>query len=405
MISRHRLEFLQTLDSYKENNMSYTHSQGVPISGMPISGVPIGAVPSAPGLNYPVPSNAAPMYPALPVGYSCFTDKDVTVEPPQVTQCSDIHQQNARFITPYQPPPIDEQEVRGVVHRHVSSKLLYSSAAAQQMIYHNIQSQVAYLYKLATFSEKRETKWVSRPHDPCIPVDGPQNGPIPSPWDVIILPSNEFQTEKKKVKVPHSEHIQQCHKCYARGHVQCTHCSGMGFKNCISCSGSGVRFNNACSFCNSTGRDKCTWCRGQGHSECDHCRSHGHIKYHIELKAKWSVQVGFHISNGCGLKDNMLIEATGTKILIEENMRLKQISPHEFHDQGLNSASATLMNTHVNNCVGERIVKQRHSITAIPVGIVTYARKGVNGSFFVYGEQSDRKAHFDNYPSKNCCIS
>jgi hypothetical protein len=341
------------------------------------------------------------MYPPLPPGYCPFEDREVAVDPPQYM---DITQYNPRYITPYQATPIDEQEVRAVTNRHVSGKVLYSSAAAQQMIYSSIDTHTAYVYKLETFSEKRETKWVWKPCDPCIPVDGPQNGPIPSPWDVVVLPANEFKKDKKTVAVPHSEHVQQCHKCIGRGNVQCTHCNGMGFKPCSSCGGSGVRMNSACSFCHATGRDKCIWCSGHGHKKCDTCHSHGTIKYYIELKVKWSVQEDTHFSNTCGLKEKILKEATGTKILIEENMKVKPIHPQEFHDQGVTSASSSLLTKHTNNCALERIIKQRQTITAIPVAIVTYSRKGVAGSYFVYGDHSDRKAHFDNYPSKNCCI-
>jgi len=387
--------------------MSYTHSQGVPIQGTPVYGAPVQVgvpvAPSAPGFIYPDASNAAPIYPPLPTGYSPFQDKDVCCDPPVYM---DITQYNPRYIQPYQASPIDESEVRSVVTKHVSGKVLYSSSAVQQMIYSNIDTQLCYLYKLETFSEKRETKWMIKPHDPCAPVDGPHNGPIPGPWDVVVLPSLEYKADKKKVTVPHSEHVQQCHKCCGRGNIMCKHCSGVGFKSCSSCGGSGVRSSgNPCTSCSSSGRDKCIWCSSHGHKKCDHCIGHGHLKYYIQLKATWSVQEDYYASNSCGLKEKILKDATGTKILLEDNVTVKPVLPGEFHDQGVTSASSNLIVKHGNNCPGEKIVKQRHSLTAIPVAIVSYTRKGVPGSFFVYGEMSDRKAHFDSYPSKNCCIS
>src|ERR1700712_1575568 len=143
--------------------MEYSSSQGVPIQGMPVQmGVPV--VPSAPGMEYPVPSNSSPIYPPLPTGYTPFKDTDTIVDPPVYM---DITQYNPRYIQPYKANLIEESEVRQVVAKHVSGKVLYSSAAASQMIYSNIDVNICYLYKLHTFSEKRETKWMHKPHDPC----------------------------------------------------------------------------------------------------------------------------------------------------------------------------------------------------------------------------------------------
>ena len=356
--------------------MSDTQSEGVPIEGTSVA-------PSAPGSLYPDSSNAAPVYPPLPTGYSPFQDKYVCCDPPAGM---DITQYNPRHIEPYQASPIDESEVRSVVTKYVSSGgSIYSLSRARQMMYSSIDTQTSYLYEVETFSEKRETKWMVKSHDPSSPVDEPHNGPIPGPWDVVVLPSVEYSADKKKVTVPHSQHIQQCHKCCGKGNIMCKHCSGVGFKSCSLCGGSGIRSDaTPCSSCSSSGRDECIWCSSHGHKRCDYCNGHGHLKYYIQLKVTWSVEKDYYASNSCGLKETKLKRATETKILLEDNVRVKPILPAEFHDQGITSASSNLITKHANDCPGGKIVKQRHSITAIPVAIVSYTRKGVSHSFFCF---------------------
>jgi hypothetical protein len=135
------------------------------------------------------------------------------------------------------------------------------------------------------------------------------------------------------------------------------------------------------------------------------CQAHGTLKYSIQLKVIWSVQDDYFFSNSCGLKEKLLKEANGTKILHEEDRIVYPIAPQEFIDQSIVSSSKMLVDKHKGQAGDQAIIRQRHTLTAVPIAVVNYTRKGTPGSFFVYGEANDRKAHFDHYPSKNCVIS
>src|SRR5688500_11136217 len=131
--------------------MEYSSSQGVPIASAPVIatssvGVPIGVSPaptiSTSSVGVPIGVSPAPLpfpatttvpiYPPLPSGYAHCEDKHGTAPPPCYV---DAMIYPTRYIQPYQPQHMDENEVRAAVARHVSGKVLYSSAAVQQMAY------------------------------------------------------------------------------------------------------------------------------------------------------------------------------------------------------------------------------------------------------------------------------
>jgi len=56
---------------------------------------------------------------------------------------------------------------------------------------------------LETFTESRKTGKKRKPYKGG-PVDGPENGAPPPPWSIPCNPSHLFNTEKKKIEVPHT---------------------------------------------------------------------------------------------------------------------------------------------------------------------------------------------------------
>lgn len=386
----------------------YSQSQGVPVTG-PVGGDGIvysqsQGVPVGTGNQYPMPSPSAPVYPQLPMGYGHSGEQAFMVPPPAYQDFNPVAQ---RVIVPLTPPSLTEEEVRMAVAKHVSGKVFYSSSAVQEMKYAAIEGHMAYVYNLQTFTEMRETKWVYVAHTMGGMIDGPHNGPIPGPWDVVVMPQQEFHTGKTKVPVPHSEHISMCHTCLGAGNTRCHHCAGMGSKACTWCNGSGVRrqFDEArtCTSCSATGRDRCTWCTGHGFSRCSTCSGTGQLKYYIELKVTWNIHSDHVISSNSGLDDKKIIEAPKAKIFEEVGSILTSISPNEFTDQTIVNASNDLVVKHMNKGQHERVIRMKQVISALPITVVSYQRKAKRDSFFVYGEE--RKVHFESYPSKNCCIS
>ena len=62
-------------------------------------------------------------------------------------------------------------------------------------------------YTLETFCEARSTGYEQEPFRGQ-PIDGPQYGPPPPPWDIPVQPDGHFRDHVKKVEVPHTATIQ-----------------------------------------------------------------------------------------------------------------------------------------------------------------------------------------------------
>lgn len=143
--------------------------------------------------------------------------------------------------------------------------------ARLQARFDQITPSSSFLYQLETFTETRSTKWAFEPFRGQ-PLDGPENGPAPGPWDIRAAPqalhrycysgahawsrtraltrlgcaggspfvcvpgSDQVQT----VEVPHTACIRDCFHCGRRGHMTCGSCSGGGQTSCNPCNGSGT---------------------------------------------------------------------------------------------------------------------------------------------------------------------
>ena len=64
-------------------------------------------------------------------------------------------------------------------------------------------------YKLETFTEGRTTKKKKKPYKGG-PVDGPENGPAPMPWEINCPPKSFFKDDKIKKEVPHTAKVKVC---------------------------------------------------------------------------------------------------------------------------------------------------------------------------------------------------
>ena len=60
------------------------------------------------------------------------------------------------------------------------------------------------------------------------PIDGPQNGHAPGPWEIAAQPSQMFQDHVKTFEVPHTASVKPCHGCLGAGMTQCRRCLGAG---------------------------------------------------------------------------------------------------------------------------------------------------------------------------------
>ncbi len=82
-------------------------------------------------------------------------------------------------------------------------------------------------YQLDTFTEGRKTAWAYTPYTGQ-PIDGPQNGVPPGPWNINIQPGEMFKDHEKHVEVPHTASVKVCHGCMGMGMNRCWKCRGRG---------------------------------------------------------------------------------------------------------------------------------------------------------------------------------
>ena len=356
-------------------------------SAMPLADGPIGS----PG----------PIEPSAPVvGYETVSEKYSEYCAPPTYETAIQASSN---ITPYFPIELSKEEIREAVRVHVKSKINYSSKAVDEMVYKDIKQSVAYVYRLTTLLETRKTKRVHAPYDGSY-IDGPMNGPAPNGWSIFIKSPDTFVNGKSgAVAIPHTETVQPCFSCHGSTRQRCSSCSGRGNKSCTWCSGSGTRSQGgsrvSCSSCNGTGRDRCTFCLGVGSKSCTTCNARGSLKYWIQIKAHWSVVTDEFVSTCDKLKEKDIAKASGFPMLDETHERVQGLQSSQYMDETvvMFSQSAT-----TKPATGARILRQNQSIKGVPITAVEFAHKD-SGTFYVYG--TDKRVHFDHYPSKNCCIS
>ena len=207
----------------------------------------------------------------------------------------------------YTEETINEESMRNALAQLVKSKIFWGKKAVNQMSIGNveihspskqIQTWSTYYCTWETFMESRKTKSKTRPFKGGFvristhneQVDGPQNGYPPQPWEIPINYPSLFSETKVKVPVPHTEAVQQCHRCNGRGRVKCKHCDGVGKVRCYSCDGSGIRRvedqNVECHHCRGRGRLECDNCDGDGMSRCKECDVSGQVVSYIQVLQK-----------------------------------------------------------------------------------------------------------------------
>ncbi|GIY72491.1 protein SSUH2 [Caerostris extrusa] len=228
----------------------------------------------------------------------------------------------------YNLPVLSEEEVHEAVAQYAQENCCYGSKVAREMSVKEIAMKSAFHYKLETFTEKRESAWRFVPYTGQ-PIDGPANGPAPTPWNVTALPSDSFKDAKQKVEVPHTAFVKPCHACVGNQRIRCSACVGNGRKQCTWCKGRGrrTRFEQEemCDSCNGTGFDRCFTCSGTGQVKCKTCDGKGSLKGFVELTISWTNHKDDYISETSRMPKNLVLEVTGQVAYEEENPRVNMI--------------------------------------------------------------------------------
>lgn len=135
---------------------------------------------------------------------------------------------------------LTEEEVKEALLRFVNETCCYGKGAIEKIQIKGMENKSSFHLSLASFTESRQTKWVSVPYkgQPIL-----VSGPIPLPWDVYLPPPVPFCASKAKAEVPNSARVQGCTTCARSGVIRCTSCHGAGRDQCTWCHGSCVHMN------------------------------------------------------------------------------------------------------------------------------------------------------------------
>lgn len=361
-----------------------------------------------PAVSPPGPSNVAPaVCPTAPdissitpiPGYEGVTFDETPLTPPTVPDWQpDEHERKPLENL----PRITEEEIKDAAVQFASENCCYGKAPARDMEIKEIQMISAFHYKLETFTEKRTSCWKFEPYHGQ-PIDGPQNGRAPSPWEVMAVPQSYFTNSFQKIEVPHTAFTRPCHACVGNGRVRCEKCLGMGRNQCTWCKGRGrvYRFDKEenCTSCNATGYDRCFKCSGTGQVKCKICDARGNLKGFVELVVTWCNHTDDYISEVSCMPKELIREVSGQNAFEEENPRVFPIV--QGAEEGVCKASSNLINKHGSSFNNERILKQRQTLRIIPIAQAKYEWNGKTDTFCVYGYE--HKVYFKDYPQTCCC--
>ncbi|XP_065910821.1 protein SSUH2 homolog [Dysidea avara] len=352
---------------------------------------PIDQQPSAPPLvNMDVVAGYDKMNAALP-------------PPPvwQVTTPSSHQEGDAQPVV----PAVSEEQARQALAQYVSSNCCYGSRAVRDLVFTNISPSAAIHYQLETFTEQRKAGWSSEPYN-GLPIDGPENGPAPLPWDIVVSPPEMFKDNKYYREVPHTASVKTCHSCLGSRTKRCGKCNGKGDVLCGSCTNGyrtvyrdGGSHREKCHQCNGSGRKRCLTCNGTGTVSCPTCAGKGALKCYILLVVTWTNNVSDHIIERTALPGHLIKGVSGKIVFHAEN---RQVAPLvAFFDDGVNSASQRLVQQHINQFSDQRILQQRHFVRMVPVSEIAYSYNNNNYKFWVYGDEN--RVYEEDYPLKCCC--
>ncbi|KAK3102359.1 hypothetical protein FSP39_010777 [Pinctada imbricata] len=301
-------------------------------------------------------------------------------------------------------PSIDEKEAREALLSYVAENCCYGKGAAEDLKYLDLQSSSAFHYTLETFGEGRMTAWAYEPYTGQ-PIDGPQNGVAPAPWDIHAQPASLFTNSKQHFEVPHTASVKPCHTCFAMGYVRCDRCLGRGRVRCHSCHGSGHvsryrdghHHHESCHWCHGSGRRQCSGCWGRGMVSCPTCNTYRSLKCYIKLTVTWTNHIKDHIVERTPLPDHLIRNVSGQTAFEETFPRVYPIN--HFPDREINEASNRIIAT--EQFPNEKLLMQRHRVRIVPVTQCLYKWKDKELDYFVYG--FEHKVYAPTYPQTCCC--
>nr|XP_008271809.1 protein SSUH2 homolog [Oryctolagus cuniculus] len=299
-------------------------------------------------------------------------------------------------------PTVTEEVAREALLSFVSSKCCYGHAAAGDLVIRELKQQNLCRYRLETFSESRVSEWTFQPLTNQA-VDGPQRGPSPRLWDIKVPAPPLFQEDTRKLQVPHSSLVKECHKCHGRGRYKCSGCHGAGRVRCLFCSGGKRRARRPrrCQLCSGSGRRRCGTCSGRASKTCATCKGEKKLLHFVQLVTVWKNSVFEFVSEprlSCPVE--LLAKAKGESLFQDEDVVVYPIVDFPLPEiarasqRGIAEHSAALGSR-------ARILKQRQTIELVPLTEVHCWYRGETYVYYICG--TDHQVDVGDFPRRHCC--
>ncbi|XP_048210976.1 protein SSUH2 homolog [Perognathus longimembris pacificus] len=299
-------------------------------------------------------------------------------------------------------PIVTEEVAREALLSFVNSKCCYRSAAAGDLVIQELRQQTLCRYRLETFSESRISEWTFQPFANHA-VDRPQRGASPGVWDMEVQMPPMFQEDTRRLQVPHSALVKDCHKCHGRGCYKCSVCHGAGTVRCPSCSKARSKAGRVrrCHVCSGSHRRRCCTCSGRGNKTCATCKGERKLLHFLQLVIMWRNSL-FEFVSGRQLPcpAELLAKAKGENLFRDENALVYPIVDFPLRDIAL--ASQRGIAEHGASLASRaRILQQRQTIELIPLTEVHSRYRGKTCVYYIYG--TDHQVHMVGLPEPYCC--
>uniref|UniRef100_UPI003AACB36C protein SSUH2 homolog n=1 Tax=Centroberyx gerrardi TaxID=166262 RepID=UPI003AACB36C len=295
-------------------------------------------------------------------------------------------------------PNLTEQRIRALLMAWVRAKPLLSPCVVRGMTITSVTCEVAYCYKLETFTEKRSVCLRFEPHSKRIvplPQTWEEEPKEARPWRVTVSPDQMFTDQVLKRRMAHTDRITPCPFCSGEKRVVCKYCCGSARRPCEACSGHRPWARRICRECRGERLVPCGPCMALGHACCDMCVGKGLLCYFDELMVEYHCHADHYLYEKTGgIPGTLVAHAVGDVIYSAGGLQVRPITG--FPAEKVNAASQDLVKASVTGWLDRRIVQQRHQLKAVPVTWVRYRWRDTAGSVCIYG--ADLSVHWPHYP-------
>lgn len=216
-------------------------------------------------------------------------------------------------------------EVKRKVVSCLSSHPLLSASKAERVEIRQNDASLAYLAKWEAFCETRSSNWETEAYAGQV-IDTYYHGLAPNPWEIPIEYPPLFTEKTVEIHVPHTDIIEQCHKCQGSGRIVCDRCNGYGTVKCVHCANMNHNMPNQpqCAYCHGNHFNRCDRCNKEGRVSCVTCKQSGKLVKFIQLKATFTVKKMVEMVSNSSLHSKWIEESTGTELCMMRASRLSK---------------------------------------------------------------------------------